>query len=431
MNTKEHKKSTSAKTTTNANLVGLNFSIPELESVKITSNAEHPIFKAIWFRLTSHEFAQTSNKNREIVVKEANRLYDFMCLKEYHSIDTTPVTVFNEFGIYISATTDPYRVTRPIVLAVERYIQANSHKLSIEEFDFIVKATNEFDLQRTLPSKKPSLFMRFDDCPYSDADLLVSLRLVCANLICMEQEVKDKLLQHPACSLLRDIKNDNGVEKDKYKKPIYKAVSSTTHGFHKFIGPVMQAIALTDNDWAKECILTTFINNRNYDLVITTDNVTDIFKEFTSGMTRTEAKLPLSNKQIEEIKEKLKDSRPSLRKLAEKYKYSEYEVHGAINYPGVRGIKIPDYIQKSLITEYSKPKYTKIHVMNEYGISSWTYDEIFLRKRDIYPLSPKTTKLKNKHYTIKGRIPSKNIFTCNYTVSHYSPKNLISAVSVR
>jgi hypothetical protein len=280
------------------NLSAVEFTLPELEKVRFERDAEHPILKAAWVKLTSHDLIITGQTNKANTISSWNRFYDFMCSRGYLSITNTPVTIFNEFGVFVSDNADPYRITRPLFLAVEKYFESNAHTLSVEEYDYLRETINSFDLQRTTPAKKPTLSMMFEDCPFSDSELLVSLRLVCANIICIEQEVKDEILSDPCCEFLKELKPEE-LKKSSY----YTSINSIAPAFKSFIGPVMEAIAVSDNDWAKECILTEFFNNGGHNFDLHTGNVTAVYDEFTSGRTRTKKRL-ITGIQKKEIQKK-------------------------------------------------------------------------------------------------------------------------------
>lgn len=382
-----------------------------LDKLEVSADTNHPILQAIWFKFSSKEFAKLGDGSVSIWVRGTNKLNKFLVDKGYTSIDTTPVTVFNEWAIALAQDEDSsksYNQVRPFVTAVEAHFFAKGSLLSVDEYDFLDRVIQEFDIQRRGSKKKPPLSMMFSNCPYGDDELLVSLRLVCANIILLEQKAKDSILSQEYCEHF--LKFDC----DSVSKPYYLDSLNSGHNECRTIMlPIFKAIFEQKNEFAKECVLTEIFSNNNFHYCINSSNLGGLYAEFISPK-KTLVESPLSDAEIEEMKNKLAQSKPSLRALGEKYGCSEYDARRSVQ--GHFPKAIPHDIAIKIRKEYSKPHYTQSDAQKEYGIKSFTLNRLLKDGEKSYytVTSPAQSKYMVSKLNIDSIGLSANSWTCGY-----------------
>ncbi|NYR13717.1 hypothetical protein HC000_14775 [Pseudoalteromonas sp. MIP2626] len=338
-----------------------------LDDLEMPAGTKHPILQAVWFKFRSKGFAKLGDGSVKIWVRTANKLNRFLMNKGYTSINTTPVTVFNEWAIALANGIDSsksYNQVRPFVTAVEGYFFSKGSLLSIDEYDFLNQVIQEFDIQRRGSKKKPPLSMIFSNCPYGDDELLVSLRLVCANIILLEQKAKDSILNQEYCEHFLEF------ESDSVSKPYYlHSFNSGSNECRTIMLPIFKAIFEENNEFAKECVLTEIFINNNFDYCLNSCNLGDLYTEFISPKKML-VESPLSSDEVEEIKNKLEQSKPTMRALGEKYSCTEYDARRSIE--GYFPASIPRDVVINIRGEYNKPRYTLSDAQKEYNINKHT-----------------------------------------------------------
>lgn len=382
-----------------------------LDKLEVPAETEHPILQAIWFKFYSKKFAKLGDGSVKIWVRGANKLYHFLTNRGYTAINTTPVTIFNEWAITLAQDKDSsksYYQVRPFVTAVKDYFFAKGSLLSIDEYDFLNQVIQEFDIQRRSSKKKPPLSMMFSNCPYGDDELLVSLRLVCANIILLEQKAKDTILNQEYCRHFLEF------ECDSVSNPYYlQSFNSGSNECRTIMLPIFKAIFEENNEFAKECVLTEVFSNYNFDYCLNSSNVSDLYAEFISPKKKL-IESPLSVADIEEMKSKLKHSKPSMRALGEKYGCTEYDARRSIE--GYFPESIPRDVVINIRNEYSKPHYTHSDAQKEYGIKKHTLVRLLKNGGHSYKVvtSPSKSRYMTSHLNIDSLGLTGNSWTCRY-----------------
>jgi hypothetical protein len=394
-----------------SHLKGITTLSNRLAKLEVLADTEHPILQAVWFKFSSNKFAKLGDGSVSIWVKGANKLNHFLLSRGYTSIETTPVTVFNEWAIALAQDEDSsksYNQVRPFVTAAEGYFFDKGSLLSVDEYDFLSQVIQEFDIQRRGSKKKPPLSMMFPNCPYGDDELLVSLRLVCANIILLEQKAKDSILNQEYCGHFLKF------ECDSVSRPYY------LHSFHSghnecrtLMLPIFKAISKENNELAKECVLTEVFSNQNFNYNLNTSNLGDLYAEFISPKKML-VESPLSVAEVDEMKNKLEQSKPSMRELSEKYRCTEYDVKRSSKgrFPNA----IPHDVAIKIRKEYSKPSYTHSDAQKEYGIKKHTLIRLLKCGGHSYKVvnSPSQSKYMTSRLNIDSIGLLGNSWTCGY-----------------
>lgn len=402
-----------------AHLMGITTLKSRLEKLEVSADTKHPILQAVWFKFNSKGFAKLSDGTVRNWVSGANKLNKFLVGKDYTSIDTTPMTIFNEWAIELAKgeeSSKSYKQVRPFVIATEDYFFKRSSSLSVNEYDFLDRVIQEFDIQRRGSKKKPPLSMMFSNCPYGDDELLVSLRLVCANVILLEQKAKDSILNQECCD------NFLEFEYDSVSKPYYlHSLNSGVEECRKLMHPIFEAIFEENNEFAKECVLTEVFSNNNFDYRLNSSKLGDLYTEFISPKKML-VESPLSEAEVEEMKNKLEQSKPSLRALGEKYGCTEYDARRSIqgHFPKAISHDIAIKIRK----EYSKPHYTQSDALKEYGINIFTLKRLLKDGRKSYETL--TSPAQSKYLVSKLNIDSIGLSANSWTCGYYGISKLTS-----
>jgi hypothetical protein len=343
-----------------------------LKGLIMPVDTQHPLLKAVWFKFQSKAFAKSQNTTVKNWVQSTNRFVKFLKSKGYTSIDNTPVTVFNEWGKILNTKTAK-DVVHPFKSAADKYLQKKGSELNVAEYDFLSRAVQEFSLQRRSPDKKLPLSMMFADCPFADDELFSSLRLVCANLILLEQHAKDLILSQEWCEHYQALDCDS-VSKAEH----LHSFSSMHSECRELYRPVFEAITTGNNEYAKELVLLDIIynqlergsaKNRKEELkaIINISNVSELYAELLPPEKNIRTSSWLSHSALEEIREKLDNARPSRKVLAEKYGVSEYQAIRIC--VGRCPEAVPHDLAIKIRTEYSKTTYPFWQAEKEYGVS--------------------------------------------------------------
>lgn len=345
-----------------------------LDGLIMPVDTEHPLFKALWFKFQSKKFAKYQDKTTKVWVYNTNRFVRFLESKGYTSIENTPITVFNEWGKSLNIKT-AYDVVSPFKSAADEYFCEKMSELGVDEFDFLSGVIKEFSIQRRASDKKLPLSMMFAKCPFADDELYISLRLVCANLILLEQQAKDSILSQESCKHYQEFDCDS-VSKEEY----VHSFSSINQESRTLMCPVFEAITKGNNEYAKEWILQEILSNpyrngsqhsvklkKEFDNTLNTGNVNELYAELLAYKENRLAKSRVSASDIEEIKEKLANARPSYRELAEKYGVRSRQVRYILEKGGAPRA-VPHDVVTKIKTEYSKPTYSRKQAEREYGI---------------------------------------------------------------
>ncbi len=343
-------------------------------------DTEHPLFKALWFRFQSKKFAKNQDSTVKAWVRDTNRFVRFLESKGYTSIENTPITVFNEWGKLLNIKT-AYDTIIKFKSAADEYFCEKMSELGVDEFDFLSGAIEEFSIQKRASDKKLPLSMMFAKCPFADDELYISLRLVCANLILLEQQAKDSILSQESCKHYQEFDYDS-VSKEEYAH----SFSTKDSERRRLMGPVFEAITKENNEYAKEWILQEILSNphrsgsqhsvklkKGFDNTLNTGNVNELYAELLAHKENSFAKTRVSASDIEKIKEKLANARPSRRELAEKHGVTLHQVR-SILYHGGTPKAVPHDVVTKIKTEYSKPTYSFKQAEREYGICYATLD---------------------------------------------------------
>ncbi|NDV92794.1 hypothetical protein GTH32_16610 [Alteromonas sp. 345S023] len=402
-----------------------------LDGLLIPESSSHPTLKALWYKLKSTSFAEYSTANRKLLVSQYNRYYEFLQAHGYLSIEDSPITLFNEYGVFINRESGvkPYRLVNPIVLLSKTYLSDNAAQIETEEYDFLVRAIENFNLQRDQAEKKLTLAFLFEACPYTDVELLISLRLICAHIITTEYEAKKDLLhnnhleKHIEKVFSQSKRNARSIDFGRYD------AWSSSKQFKKIYEPVMRAIYESQSDIAKERLLTSIFLNRGIEDILDSDNIEEIYNNFIT-VRDTKRPLRLSKRNIIDIKKRVNSSRKSIRHLAEKYGYGDKEktIGDLIKNPSRKSRVIDKETIEVIKEEYLKsPVYTKRDAARDYGVSSYTITDIF--KRDIEQLfyDYKITRAASPYYKVRFSIPkiTDHLATSGWTLSCYNLDDFI------
>lgn len=379
-----------------------------LDGLLIPEGFNHPTIRALWAKLKSTSFAEYSTASRKLMLSQYNRYYKFLQTNGYLSIEDTPITLFNEYGLFVNRESGvkPYKLVNPIVLLSKTYLSENAAQLDTEEYDFLVRAIENFNLQRDQEEKKLTLAFLFDNCPYTDVELLISLRLVCAHIIYIEYETKKDLLN--TNNLEKHIINkytQSKIEESRFDCGKYDTWSSSKR-FKNIYEPVMKAIYESQNKIAQERLLTSVLSNRGIELKLDSDNIEKIYKKFIT-VRDTKRPLRLSKSNILDIRNKVNSSRKSIKKLAEKYGYGDKEktISELIKNPSRKSTVIDKETLDKIKKEYlTSAVYTKRDAARDYSVSSHTITDIF--KRDIEELfyDYKATRAASPYYKVRFSI---------------------------
>lgn len=345
-----------------------------LKNLIVPVDAQHPLLKAIWFHFHSKASKRLADSTFNGHVRNTNRFVNFLKDKGYTSIDNTPDTVFNEWGKQINTKSAYYSVQALMSMADKylKHLQGTCAEINIHQSDFLSRAVQKFSLQIRPSDKKLPLSQMFLNCPYPDDEMLLSLRLVAANLILLEQQTKDLILSQEGCGHY-DSLDCREVSKTEYRR-FFISYSAESREFYR---PVFKSILTANIDYAKESILHEIIYNhstlssikgREFKFEIDASNVNELYDELLTPVKNKEARTWFSRSDLDEIREKLVNTRPTRSELAEKYELTDSEVRAIIAGNNTKKIISPSVVQK-IKTEYSKPKYSRTRAEKEYAIS--------------------------------------------------------------